>query len=66
MYKKRREGDILMDAPDVNSWRELCCRAVTRDYWKARVRSMKQPRVTVEVNGPHFEEGETISFTINS
>ena len=66
MYKQRREVDMLMDAPEVDSWRELTSRAMQRDYWKARVRAMKQPRVAVEVSGSHFEEGETISFTINS
>ena len=57
---------MLMDAPEVHSWRELCRRAMARDYWKTRVRAMKQPKVTVEVSGPHFQKGETISFTINS
>ena len=66
MFKRRREGDMLMDAPQTESWRELCAYAVDREYWKARVRAMKQPRVGVEIKGPQVEASETLSFTISS
>ena len=37
-----------MDAPRTTSWRELTTTySLGRDYWRARVRAMKQPRVTV-------------------
>ena len=34
-----------------------------KDYWRTRVRGMKQPRVTVGI-GTHMEEGEMLSFTV--
>ena len=43
MFKMRNEGDLLMDAPRTTSWRELKTYALDRDYWRARVRVMKQP-----------------------
>ena len=65
MYKHRTEGDMLMDAPQNTTWRELCAYACDRDYWRARVRGLKQPRVTVET-GPHTEEATTVPFTIST
>ena len=65
MFKDRKEGDMLMDEPDTKSWRELTTFACDEEYWKARVRVMWQPRLTVEM-GPHTVEGETLSFTISS
>ena len=32
MFKARRPGDLLMDAPETDSWRELCTYACDRDY----------------------------------
>ena len=55
-----------MDAPQTESWRMLCEYAADREYWKTRVRAMKQPRVGVEINGPQVEVSETLSFTINN
>ena len=37
MFKTPQPGDILMDAPQTRSWRELCTYACDRDYWRARV-----------------------------
>ena len=65
MFKMRNEGDLLMDAPSTTSWRELTTHAMDKDYWRARVRAMKQPRVTVDM-GTHIEEGETLSFTVSN
>ena len=65
MFKSRTEGDMLMDAPQDITWKELCTYACDRDFWRARVRGLKQPRVTVEV-GPHIEEATTVSFTIST
>ena len=49
MFKARTAGDLLMDAPETQSWKELTTYACNVDYWKSRVRSMRQPRVDVEV-----------------
>ena len=62
----RREGDLLMDAPETKSWRELTTYAWDKDYWRARVRAMRQPRVAVEVCGAQIVEGETLSFTVST
>ena len=66
MFKSQRPGDLLMDAPKTNSWRELCTYACDRDYWRARVRAMKQPRVTTVSLGHHRENEMTVPFTISS
>ena len=66
MFKSRREGDLLMDAPETKSWRELTTYAWNRKYWGARVRAMQKPRVAVEVSGVQFEEGVTLSFTVSN
>ena len=52
MFKDRQEGDMLMDAPKTNSWRELCAFAFVDDKerWRTMVRSLKQPRVRVNFN----------------
>ena len=65
MFKLRREGDLLMDAPTAKTWRELTTYAADKKYWKARVRAMKQPKVAVAVRGAQFVEGETLSFTVS-
>ena len=64
MYKSRKQGDLLMDAPTASSWRELCTYTMDREYWRARVRKMKQPRVRVQL-GPHVVEGAWAPFTIS-
>ena len=64
MFKNRREGDMLMDAPTHKSWRELQEYAADRDYWRARVRAMKQPRIRVE--GPEKMAGACQPFTIST
>ena len=66
MYKMRREGDLLMDVPKTESWRELTTYAWDKDYWRARVRAMRQPRVAVEVSGAQTVEGATLSFTVST
>jgi hypothetical protein len=65
MYKSRTEGDMLMDAPQNTTWRELCTYACDRDYWRARVRGLRQSRVTVEERS-HIEEATTVPFTISN
>ena len=65
MFTNRSEGDILMDVPTTKSWRELLKYAEDKEYWRARVREMQQPRVRVET-GPHVEEEAWAPFTISS
>lgn len=64
MFKTPQPGDMLMDAPKTDSWRELCTYALDRDYWRARVRSLRQPRVTV-IMGSHHEPGAEFAFTVS-
>ena len=66
MYKAPQQGDMLMDAPATDSWRELCTYACDREYWKARVRSMRQPRITTVNIGSHIEDGRTVPFTVST
>ena len=64
MFKNRKQGDMLMDAPTHKTWRELCTYAVLdRDYWMTRVRSMKQLRIRVE--GPQIIPSSCNPFTIS-
>ena len=65
MYKNPTQGDLLMDAPTTSSWKELCTFAVNREYWRARVRKMKQPRVHIQL-GSHVVEGAWAPFTIST
>ena len=66
MYKNPQQGDILMDAPKTTSWRELWKYACDREYWKSRVRALKQPRVTTVTLGPHREAATTVPFTVST
>ena len=50
MYRNPKPGDLLMDTPKVKPWRELVSFACDKEYWKARVRSMRQqPVVSVDM-----------------
>ena len=64
LFKAPTEGNLLMDAPVVGSWKELCTYAMDREYWRTRVRKMKQPRVHIQM-GPHVAEGSWAPFTIS-
>ena len=66
MYKAPRSGDMLMDAPKTDSWHELRAYARDRDYWRSRVKALRQPRVTTIQLGPHREGGVTVPFTIST
>ena len=65
MHKASQPGDLLMDAPKTDSWRELLKFAGDRELWRTRVRAMRQQRLRVEM-GSHVEGEQTVSFTINS
>ena len=66
MYKAPQEGDMLMDATTTDSWRELGNYAWDRDYCRARVRALRQPRLTTVSIGPHREAGTTVPFTVST
>ena len=42
MLKALQTGDMMMDAPETNSWRELCTYSCDSDYWRTRVRALRQ------------------------
>ena len=65
MYKNPTKGDLLMDAPTTSSWRELRKYAMDREYWRTRVRKMKQPRINVQI-GSHVVEGAWAPFTVST
>ena len=65
MYRAPQSGDMLMDAPATSSWRELCTYACDREYWRARVRAFRQPRVTTVSLGSHHEAEMTLPFTVS-
>ena len=46
LYGKRRDGDILMDAPSTSSWEELVEKAKDEKGWRENVRRIKD---TVEI-----------------
>ena len=64
MFSTPHPGDLLMDAPRCVSWRELQTYAEDREYWRARVRAMRQqPRLVILE--PEVEEGGWAPFTIS-
>ena len=42
MFRNRREGDILMDAPEVETWQDPMKEASQRQQWRMRVQSIKK------------------------
>ena len=66
MYHTPQTGDMLMDAPATDTRKELCTYEWDREYWRARVRSLRQPRVTTVTLGPHRENEITVPFTIST
>ena len=66
MFRAPKPGDLLMDAPKVKSWYELGAYAWDKEYWKARVRSMRQrPVVRIDI-GKHVEASSWAPFTVSS
>ena len=66
MFRSPQQGDMLMDAPATDSWYELCAYALDREYWRARVRALRQPSITTVTLGSHYEEGMTVPFTVST
>ena len=55
-----------MDTPKGKSWRETLVFAEDKEFWKSRVRSMRQqPVFHVELD-KHVVEGSWSSFTVSS
>ena len=54
-----------MDPPKVGTWRELCEHTVKREAWRARVRSMKQPRVEITL-GSHVVTESDLAFMVST
>ena len=66
LFKAPTEGNLLMDAPAVDSWKELCTRAMNKEAWRERVRYLRQaPKIRVDI-GPHRVAGTEFSFTISN
>ena len=65
MFKDPQQGDLLMDAPTSNSWHELLMYAENREYWRERVRKLRQSRISIQV-GSHVEEGSWAPFTVST
>ena len=63
-----------MDAPATETWKELCdtmhirysMYVWDREYWRVRVRSLRQSRVTTVTLDPHRENEMTVPFTIST
>ena len=54
VYKRPRQGNMLMDAPSTTSCCELTTLAFEREHWRARVRALKQP-VVVRIVTCHIQ-----------
>ena len=66
IFRAPSQGDLLMDAPSTSSWKELKQFAADRDFWKARVRRLRQQPVVKVTLGKHIEEEKWAPFTISS
>ena len=65
VYENRCEGDIMMDAPKTDSWRELKMWAADRDKWRKRVQSVRWES-GVQITTKVFVPEAVVSFTISS
>ena len=53
MHANKSEGDLLMDVPRNYSWRELMQLAANRDYWRLRVKALREgSEVKITMQGP--------------
>ena len=64
VYENRCEGDIMMDAPKTDSWRELKMCAVDRDKWRNWVQSVRWES-GVQIKTKVFVPEMVVSFTIS-
>ena len=66
MFKSPREGDLMMDSPRHDSWRELTTYAADREWWRARVRAIRQQSLVRVEMGSHMVEGaDRLPFTVS-
>ena len=71
MYKRPLEDDLLMDVPKSRSGHELFTYEENREYsrineyWRERVRKLRQPRISIQV-GSHVVEGSWAPFTVST
>ena len=63
VYENKSEGDILMDAPKTDSWRELKLWEVDRDKWRTRVQSLRWGS-GVKIKTKVFVPEMVVPFTI--
>ena len=58
------DGDIFMDVSQHTTWRELFTYTFDKDFWRVRVRGLRQPRVTIET-GSYIgkNHNSTVSFS---
>ena len=64
LYDCRSEGDILMDAPHTDSWRELKMWAADRQKWRLRVQAVRCDK-KVTITSSVFVPESVLSFTIS-
>ena len=55
-----------MDVPRAKSWCELATYTNDKEYWRTRVRSMRQQSVVQVDVGRHVEAGSWAPFTVSS
>ena len=55
MFRSPKPGDMLMDSPQTSSWSELYSYGWDKEYWKERVRTLHQPRITTVTLDPYRE-----------
>ena len=65
VYENRSEGDILMDAPKTDSWREMKLWATDRDKWRSRVQSVRWGS-GVQIKTKVFVPEWVVPFTVSS
>ena len=65
VYESRSEGDIMMDAPATDSWRELRLWATDRDKWRVRVQSVRWGS-GVHINTKVFVSESVVPFTVST
>ena len=63
MFQAWMPDDMWMDFPEYDSWRSLCASAIDKERWRARVRVLRQPTVTVDLSG-HLKPEMTFKCNI--
>ena len=61
MYDNRKEGDLLMDAPETKTWQELCRKAADNEKeWKEAVKKIKDTvHIKAAKTGKRKDENKT-------